>query len=62
MKQNSKAGDIFNKYKKTKKKITAIPSNRAYGTPMKVPKAMQTSKNPSWVKQKSKRMCKTCGK
>lgn len=56
------------KMKKTKKKMTNMPAGKAFGTNLPVPKAMQNSKNPSWVKQKKmckthkKTMCKTCGK
>lgn len=40
-----------------KKKMAALPAGKAYGTPMAVPKAMQNSKNPSWVKgKKSKKV------
>lgn len=35
-----------------KKKMASLPAGKAYGTPMAVPKAMQNSKNPSWVKGK----------
>lgn len=70
--KRARLAETLKSFHKTKKKMMNMPAGKAFGTPMAVPKAMQTSKNPSWVKQKSKsktmckkhskKMCKSCAK
>lgn len=51
-------GDVEHKKSKRHKKakkMAALPPGKAYGTPLPVPKAMQTAKNPAWVKGKKRK-------